>query len=160
MASRVPAAVMAALLSTALVQAAQAQTNQMHLGPHITYNFDAEKLGIGPQLSIPVGRHLEFYPSFDFYFVDAGSLFAINADLKYRLTGERMNWLYVGGGLNIARASFGGASSTDAGVNLIAGAESLRGTVHPFGELRVTIGSGSTAQIAFGVNFTLGQHGR
>lgn len=157
MASRLSAAVMAALLSTALAQAAKAQTNKMHLGPHITYNFDVEKLGIGPQFSMPIARQLEFYPSLDFYFLDAGSLIAFNADLKYRLTGESMNWLYIGGGLNL---SGGGTSDTNAGVNLIAGAESLRGTVHPFGELRVTVGNGSTAQIAVGVNFTLGQHGR
>lgn len=158
MASKLPPVVLAALLSTAATQVAAAQTNRLHLGPHISYNIDVEELGLGGQFSVPVARQLEFYPSLDVYLVDAGSLFAINADLKYRLSSEGWNWLYVGGGLNIVRASFGNASNTDAGLNLLAGAESLRGTVHPFGELRITVGSGSTAQIAFGLNFTLGQH--
>ncbi len=160
MTSRLPTAVMTALLSTALSHAAHAQTGRLHLGPHVSYNIDARDLGIGAQLSVPVARHLEFYPSFDYFFVDVGSLIAINADLKYRLATESLNWLYVGGGLNISRAAAGGVSSTDAGVNLLAGAESLRGTVHPFGEFRLTVGNGSTAQIAVGLNFTLGQHVR
>jgi hypothetical protein len=158
--SRLPAAALALVLSAAFTQAAHAQTNRMHLGPHITYNFDIEKLAIGPQLTIPVARHLEFYPSFDIYFVDGGSLFALNADLKYRLASESMNWLYVGGGLNITRAAAGSVSNTDAGLNLIAGAESLRGSIHPFAEIRLTVGDGSTAGIAVGLNFTMGQHGR
>jgi hypothetical protein len=157
---RKPAAFIAALLSTVLSQTAHAQTNRLHLGPHFSYNFDLNELGIGPQLSVPVARHLEFYPSFDFYFVDPGSFIALNADLKYRLASENLAWLYVGGGLNVTRAATSGASNTNAGVNLLAGAESLRGTVHPYGELRLTVGDGSTAQIAVGLNFTLGRHVR
>ena len=160
MRSRLPASLMAVLLSMAAASAANAQTHRLHLGPRVSYNFDAEVLGLGGQLSVPVARHLEFYPSVDYYFVDVGNLLAINADLKYRLSTENVNWLYLGGGLSIARASAGGASATDAGLNLFAGAESLRGNIHPFGELRLTIGDGSSAQVAFGLNFTLGRNVR
>jgi hypothetical protein len=141
----------------ALAGTAQAQTNRLHLGPRLSYQFDVEKLGVGAQLGVPMANRLEFYPSFDYYFVDHGSFFNLNADLKYRIAPVTLHWFYVGTGLNIARASNGG-SDTNAGVNLFAGAESLKGRVHPFAELRFTAGDGSTGQISAGLNFTLGRH--
>lgn len=144
----------AAVLSMAPV-AGHAQTHRRHIGPHLSWNFDASKFGLGAQFSTPVARHADFYPSADLFFVSPGSLFAINADLKYRAGGEGWNWLYIGAGLNISHRSASGISKTSAGVNLIAGAESLQGRTHPFGELRLTVGDGSTAQIAVGVNLTL-----
>ncbi len=138
---------------------ANAQTPRSHLGPHLSYNFDAEKFGIGAQFSAPLARRLEFYPSADVYFVDHGSLWALNVDLKYRVpTTDRSDWLYVGGGLNLTTAGANGSHTTDSGANLILGAESLRGVVHPFGEARLTLRDGSTFQIAGGLNITLGRH--
>jgi hypothetical protein len=100
----------------------------------------------------PIVRHLEFYPSFD-YFIDSGSFWNLNADLKYRIPSESVRWLYLGAGLNIAH----GGGDTQAGLNLLAGIESLKGRVHPFGEFRFTANHGSTGQIAVGLNFTLGR---
>lgn len=148
--------VIAGALLSAFAGTVQAQTSRLHLGPRISYQFDVKEVGLGAQLSVPVAHHLEFYPSFDYFFVDPGSLWQVNADLKYRLDGQNLNWLYVGSGLNIAHASAGGGSDTQAGLNLFGGIESLKGWVHPFGELRITVGSGSTAMIAAGLNFTLG----
>ena len=51
-----------ALLS-ALAGTAQAQTHKMHLGPRLSYQFDAEEIGLGAQFSVPVASQLEFYPS-------------------------------------------------------------------------------------------------
>jgi hypothetical protein len=152
---KLPAAMTVLMLLSAVPVAVHAQTHRMHIGPHLSYNFDASKFGVGGQFSAPVAHHLEFYPSADFFFVSPGSLFSVNADLKYRLSGEAWTWLYLGGGLNLSHASAAGASKTTAGVNLIAGAESLKSMVHPFGEIRLTVGDGSTAQIALGLNFTL-----
>jgi hypothetical protein len=53
-----------------------------HIGPHVSYNFDAQNLGLGAQFTMPLARRLEFYPSFDYYFVCPGSLWALNPDLK------------------------------------------------------------------------------
>lgn len=146
-------------LAIGIPGALSAQTSRSHVGPHLGYNFDAEELGIGAQLSVPVARRLEFYPSFDYYFVDPGSLWALNADLKYRVpTSARSDWLYVGGGLNLTTASRNGSDHTDAGANFLLGVESLRGIIHPFGEARLTLGDGSTFQIAAGLNITLGSH--
>lgn len=147
-----------AILMAAFAGAAGAQTGRPHLGPRLLYDFDVEEFGLGGQLSLPLGSRLEFYPSVNYYFVDPGSLWDLNADLKYRFSGRSLNWLYAGGGLNLSTGSGGGNSETDAGLNLLAGWESLRGRVHPFLETRLILGDGSRFQIGFGLNFTLGGH--
>lgn len=147
---------LAVSLSLGVSSAAAAQARS-HFGPQVGYNFDYEAVVLGAQFSAPIGRHLEFYPSFNYFLVDAGTVWALSADLKYRVPMEG-EWLYLGGGLNFTRAEFGGASNTDTGLNLIAGIESRVGNIHPFGEFRLTVGDGSTAQLAGGLNFTLGRH--
>ena len=134
---------------------AQAQTHRSHIGPRISYNFDAEALGLGMQLGLPVASHLEFYPSADVFLVDQGSLIGFNADLKYRAGRADASWFYLGGGLNIAHRKVNDVSRNDSGLNLFMGIESLRGRVHPFGEMRVTLRNGSTAQLMGGLNFTI-----
>lgn len=144
-------------LSSAVAGTAQAQAGQMHLGPRASYQFDLEEFGIGAQFSAPIARNLEFYPSFDYFFVDVGSFWNLNADLKYRIATREINWLYLGGGLNVARRSFNGNGNTNAGVNALVGAESRAGRVHPFAEFRFTANDGSTGQLSVGLNFTLRQ---
>ncbi len=143
-------------LTLGVSSAASAQ-GRTHLGPQIGYNFDYEALVIGGQFSAPIGTHLEIYPSLNFFLVDGATVWALNGDVKYRLPLEG-EWLYVGGGLNVTFFESGGVNNTDAGLNLIAGFESRKGNIHPFGELRFTVGDGSTAQIVGGLNFTLGSH--
>ena len=140
-------------IATALASAAQAQ--RPHIGGHLLYNFEVEEFGIGAQFSYPIARKLEIYPSFDYYFVDPGSLWQLNADLKYKLR-EEHNWFYVGGGLAMGRASFGNFSNTDVGANLIGGWETLIGQrVHPYLEGRLTISEETAFQIAGGLNITM-----
>jgi len=143
-------------LSVAFAGTAQAQHGRVHLGPRVSYHFDAEKAGLGVQLGAPIARQLEFYPSFDYFLVENGTIWNLNADLKYRVPAESIEWLYFGGGLNIAHRSFGNADNTNAGLNVLIGAESRRGQVHPFGEFRFTVNDGnSSGQFAVGLNFTL-----
>lgn len=137
---------------------ASAQTNHSHLGAHLLYATTYEDFGIGAQFSAPIAYHLEFYPSFDYYFQSPGTRVQGNVDIKYRAFGEKTDWLYVGTGLNISSFSVNGASSTRAGWNLLAGAESLKGNIHPFGEMRVTVTDHSRFQVQGGINVTLGQH--
>lgn len=157
MSFRISRLVAVVVLSSAFAGGAQAQTGAMHLGPRVSYQFDLEEFGVGAQLSAPIARNLEFYPSFDYYFVDVGSFWNINADLKYRIATRDINWLYLGGGLNVARRSFNGNGNTNAGINGFVGAESRAGRVHPFAEFRFTSNNGSTAQLSAGLNFTLRQ---
>jgi len=138
-------------LTLAMASTAQAQTSRLHFGPRLSYQVDLEEFGIGAQLSVPLANHLEIYPSFDYFFVTDG-LWSLNGDLKYRIATESIDWLYVGGGLNVVSRS--GNSNT--GLNMFAGFESLSGRVHPFGEFRFTANDGSTSQASAGLNFTLG----
>ncbi len=146
------------VLLLAATAPAAAQSGRAHLGPHLAYQVDAEMVGLGAQLGVPVARQLEFYPSFDIYFPDNGSAWGLNFDLKYRITNRVSNWLYLGGGLNLSGSKPDrGASHTTSRANLLMGIESLRGPVHPFAEVRAMLGSGSTAQLAAGLNFTIGR---
>lgn len=152
-----PIRVISAALTLALVAttAASAQTNRTHIGPRIGYNFDAEVATVGGQLSFPVGTRLEFYPSADIHLVDEGSLLGVNLDIKYRLPGATIRWMYIGAGLGILSRSVGDFDNTDTGLNVFLGAESLSGRVHPFIEGRVLVADGSMAQLVGGLNFTL-----
>lgn len=144
-------------LPSAFAGTAQAQDGQLHLGPRVSYQFDLKEFGIGAQFGAPIARNLEFYPSLDYFFVNVGSFLSVNADLKYRVATEDINWLYFGGGLNVARRGNNGESNTDAGINGFVGAESRAGRVHPFAEFRFTSNNGSTGQLSVGLNFTLRQ---
>lgn len=143
----------ALVMSAALVVTAQAQAQDhtLHLGPRLSYQFDAEELGVGAQFSVPIAHHLEFYPSFDVFFTSPNSLWSLNADLKWRMAAESIQWLYLGTGLNI----LGGGGDSNAGLNLFGGIESRSGRVHPFAELRFIVNDNSTAQVSAGLNFTL-----
>ncbi|HMJ59286.1 MAG TPA: hypothetical protein VK467_09120 [Gemmatimonadales bacterium] len=134
------------LMSAAGVSRAVAQRS--HYGIHGGYNFDLEDGLIGLQLHMPVGRSLEFYPSFDYYLVDAGSLVGFNADLKLRTPGTP---LYFGGGLNI----LSGGGNSDTGFDLFGGFETRYGRTHPYIEGRGLFHDGSTFQLLFGINITL-----
>ena len=139
---------------------AQAQTRESHFGLHLLYNTSYSDAGVGVQFSAPIAYHLEFYPSFDAYFQSPGSIWEANVDVKYRASGDRGDWLYVGTGLNISHVSAEDVSDTREGWNLFGGIESLRGQVHPFAEARVTVTGHTRFQMQGGINVTLGRHGR
>ena len=138
-----------------LVFGSVAHAQRPHIGAHVSYNFDVEDFGIGAQFTVPVARHLEFYPSFDYYFVDVGSLWQLNGDLKYKLREER-NWFYLGGGLAVARRSAGNFDDTDVGANIFGGLETLIWKkVHPYLEGRLTLRDNTTFQLVGGFNITI-----
>ncbi len=67
-----------------------------------------------------------------------------------------MTPLYVGGGLNLLRASVNDRSDTEPGLNLFAGLGGRSGGVQPFVELRAILGDQSAVQLSGGVNFSMG----
>jgi hypothetical protein len=123
------------------------------MGPHLGYNFDADALTLGAQLTLPVTRQIEVYPSFDYYVVDPGTLWALNADLKFRPP-TRTGALYVGGGLDYLHTSAGGGTG-DTNLNLLGGLEARRRPYAPFVEGRLILGNGSAFQVVGGFNFRL-----
>jgi hypothetical protein len=121
-------------------------------GPHLGYNFDVDELLIGAQLSWPMTPQLDLYPTFDYYLVSGGSLWSLNADLKYRPPTRYGAW-YVGGGLNWSHASSGGNGASDTGLNLLTGLEGRRGRSRPYVEAKIILGSGSSFQIVGGLSW-------
>lgn len=138
--------VVALLVCAAGVNRAAAQRS--HIGLHGGYNFDIEEGLIGAQMHMPIARSIEFYPSFDYYLVNTGSLVGFNADLKFTAPGTP---LYFGGGLNI----LSGGGSSDTGPDLFGGFETRYGRTHPYVEGRFLFHNGSTFQLLFGINITL-----
>ena len=139
-------------MTVVLAGTAHAQDGSLHLGPRLSYQFDADEIGLGAQLSVPIAHHLEFYPSFDVFFTSPNSLWSLNADLKWRLAARSAPWLYLGTGLNVMETSGNGSN---AGLNLFGGVESAQGRVHPFAEFRMIVNDNTTGQVSAGLNFTL-----
>jgi len=151
-----------ALLAAVMASSADAQrrarrrsvatTSGPRYGPHIGYNFDTDDLLLGAQLSWPIAPQFDLYPTFDYYFVSGGSLWALNFDGKYRPPTRSGAW-YVGGGLNYSHASSGGAGGSNTNLNLLTGLEGRRGRTRPYVEARLIVGNGSTFQIAGGFSW-------
>ena len=137
------------LIGTMGARASWAQSS--HVGSYAAYQFDTKDPGMGGQFTLPLVRQVDLYPSATYYFVDAGSMWAVNADVRYRLP----RVAYLGTGINVARRSIANSNATDAGLNLIGGLESRTGRIHPFAEGRVILNGGSAFQLNGGINMTL-----
>jgi hypothetical protein len=133
---------------------AAAATSGPRLGPHLGYNFDAEAVTLGAQLAIPIAPAFDAYPTFDYYFVDAGSLWSLNFDLRYRPP-TRFGLLYAGGGLNYSRVSGGGFSDSRTNLNILGGFERRRLRASPYIEARITLGDESSFQLVGGVSWRI-----
>ena len=160
--SRITLQVFVAVTAAALVvapasaqrrgRASAAAVERPSYGAHLGYNFDASDLLLGAQLTYPITPRLALYPTFDYYFVSGGSLWALNFDLKYRPPTRYGAW-YVGGGLNWSHASAGGTSASDTNLNLLTGLEGRRGRTRPYVEGKFILGNGSSFQIVGGVSW-------
>jgi hypothetical protein len=138
----------AVVLLTWAAGVSRAAAQRSHFGVHGGYNFDLNEGLVGAQLHMPLTRSIEFYPSFDYYLVDAGTLLGFNADLKFRSPGTP---LYFGGGLNILHTT----GNSDTGLDLFGGFETRYGRTHPYVEGRGLFHDGSSFQVLFGINMTL-----
>ena len=149
-----------ATVATLLAGAADAQRrtgggtlDRPRVGPHVGYNFDAVALTVGVQATLPLTARVDVYPSFDYYAISPGTLWAINVDMKFRPP-TRTGALYVGGGIDYLHTSAGGGSG-DVNLNFLGGLEARRLRFVPYVEGRLILGSGSTFQIVGGFNFKL-----
>lgn len=144
-----------AMVVLLLAGAAEAQRrgalDRPRVGPHLGYNFDADALTLGVQATLPVTARIELYPSFDYYNVSPGTLWAINLDMKFRPP-TRLGAFYVGGGIDFLHTN---AGRGDVNLNFLGGWEARRRPLVPYVEGRLILGSGSTFQIVGGINFRL-----
>ena len=121
-------------------------------GAHLGYNFDVDGMLLGAQLSWPISPDLAFYPQFDYYFPDGGSLWALNFDLKWRPPTRNRVW-YVAGGLNWSHASANGNGSSDTNLNAATGFEGRRGKTRPYVEGRFILGNETSFQLVGGLSW-------
>ncbi|HET7790384.1 MAG TPA: hypothetical protein VFK78_06255 [Gemmatimonadales bacterium] len=144
-------------LAVLLAVSGPAAAQRSHVGVHAGYDFDRDVALAGGQLSLPLSRFVELYPSADVYFVSSGSLLGLNGDLKLRLRPGAPLQTYVGGGVNFlsAHPQGGGPGATDTGWDLFVGFESRRGYVHPYLEGRVQEHTRSVFHLLGGLNITL-----
>lgn len=125
------------------------------VGAHLGYNFDLDETAIGAQASFPVEPSIDFYPSFDYYTVSNGTVWALNFDLRWRPPSTYGAW-YVGTGLDLLHSSGGtGTSDTKAHLNVLGGVEGQARGFRPFAEARLILGNGSQFQIVGGVSFPI-----
>ena len=125
------------------------------------YDFDNEDWALGVQVRLPIAQILELIPSGDYFLVDNGSSFQINADLAVPLAPRGALYGGAGGGFFIRDPGLPEVDTrTELGLNLFVGLEPgrlRRSRLRWFAEARWFVIEGDNLfRLAFGVNFPLG----
>jgi hypothetical protein len=139
---------------------AQAQTI---VGGTLAWNTDAEDVGIGAYVALPLpalDENIVIKPDFTLFFPDVGSRWELNGDLAYRfdLANNQQIVPFAMAGLNIVHVSVSDIdfSDTDVGLNLGGG------VIFPLESIRPAVGGkfeihDNTSFVLFGsVGFPLG----
>jgi hypothetical protein len=134
--------------------AARSTASGPRLGIHAGYNFDFDAALLGAQATFQLAPRFDLYPSFDFYFVEGTSTWALNFDVRYR-PAVRSAVLYFGGGINYLRVSVDGIGGSSTNLNLLGGIQGRSGRTVPFGELRITVGDASNFQFVAGLSWRI-----
>lgn len=148
---------LACVLAALWVMPARAQTA---LGLVGQYGLDFEEFQLGAELHIPFRPvdGFSFVPNIELYLRDDPTVFSLNADVHYAFGSQftRSFVPYVGVGLAITRISNDGRSNSDAGLNLIGGANfRTRGRTVPFFQIEFRAGDFEDLSIGGGVRFPL-----
>jgi len=138
-----------------VMAASAAKAQRAHIGARVGYDFDSKNPVVSTQVTIPMTRTVEFYPSVDVYLPDHGSMVGLNGDLKFNMptTGPRV---YLGAGLGVQTRTVNSSSNTDVGANALFGVETRTGWVHPFVEGRAFMSETNRVSVLAGLNFTIG----
>ena len=93
-------------------------------------------------------------PNLEYVFVDNGDFFTLNGDVHYDFETGKSYALWAGGGPAILFADpDNGDSDTDIGLNLLAGIGAKKGSVRPFGQVKLLIADDSQLVVAGGIRF-------
>src|SRR5690606_571425 len=100
----------ALILGILLIGGMQTASAQIELGGRIGYDVDVEELHIGAEARFRVESidlPIVFKPSLDYFFIDNGSLFSIDANAIYEFGIDNQAFTpYAGAGLGIGRISY------------------------------------------------------
>jgi opacity protein-like surface antigen len=153
-----------------LAFAAPQTSGQVTFGAQLSYGDDIENLGIGVRAYRGLDEFMEGLTgvaSFVYWFwnpegVDSSTAWELNIDGHYPMAFGEIDG-YVGGGINIAYASFKTDipiigtvedSDTQVGLNVLAGATfGSSDKMIPFAELKLELGGGEQLVIQGGVKF-------
>jgi len=136
-------------------RASAANAQRAHVGARFGYDYDVKIPLVSTQVTVPVTRTVEFYPSVDIYLPDQGSMMGFNGDVKFNMPTNHPR-MYVGTGLGVQTRTLRRSSTTDVGINALFGVETRAGWVHPFVEGRGFISETNRVSIMAGLNFTIG----
>ena len=125
------------------------------------YDFDTEDWALGLQVRLPIASIIELIPSGDYFLVDNGSSFQVNADLAVPLAPRGALYGGAGGGFFVRDPGLPGVDTrTKLGLNLFVGLEPGRlrqSRLRWFAEARWFVIEGDNLfRLAVGVNFPLG----
>lgn len=134
---------------------------QVQAGPILAYHTDAEAVGIGAFVGIPLAavEGLAIVPDFTWFFPDGYDYFEINGDVVYNFTvgPDSPVMPFAFAGLNIARFSYDTfGSSTDVGLNLGGGINFQAGSLQPFAGAKFEIQDATGFVLFGGLGFTVG----
>ncbi|HEX6201011.1 MAG TPA: hypothetical protein VF150_12155 [Thermoanaerobaculia bacterium] len=153
----------AAVLALAAFSAPAPAEAQIDLDLRAGIYTDVEEAFIGAGILTDVTGNWYFNPNVEYVFVDPGSLWTLNGDFHYDFLQEG-NWsFWAGAGPAIIFRDFDDDgrrgrrgdddSETDFGANLLAGVGMVRGTVRPYGQVKVVLSDDTEAVLAVGVRF-------
>jgi hypothetical protein len=155
------------LWSVALVGMLAAPTAvqaQLEAGPILAYHDDAEAVGVGAFIAIPIPQLAEGFaivPDFTWYFPDNFDFFEINGDLAYffPVAADSPVMPFAFGGLNIQRISLdvpGAEGQTEVGLNLGGGVQFAAGSINPFAGAKFELQDATGFVIFGGLGFPIG----
>jgi hypothetical protein len=117
---------------------------------------DAEGVGVGGGVLTPIGHDQRWYanPNVEAAFADRRNVYSVNGDVRYDLPvqGQVSCWLGAGPAVVVRDPDFGN-SSTDLGLNLLAGVGGKRGQVRPYGQLKGVVSDNSEVAVMAGIRF-------
>lgn len=151
------------LLFVLIAFGAQAQAaTPVEIGPRLSIELRDSRVVIGGELRIGVAQiaptvRLDIRPEFNFYFYHDFNVIDISADFLFAFNVRSdVAEPYFGVGLGVFDCTDCGGGNARLGVNLLGGVQfALRGTVHPFVELRFTAGDFDPILLTGGILFSL-----
>lgn len=118
---------------------------------------DAEDGFVGGELIMPVARSVFFNPNLEYVFVEDGDLLTLNADFHYDFWANPSVTVWAGAGAALINSDPPGSrdddDETDFGVNLLAGAGALRGSLRPYVQAKAILSDDSELVVAVGLRF-------
>ena len=150
----------ATALSLLLLPATGAQAERNTLGPHLGFNFDADRPFVGAEGRFDVAAigqnvNVQLNPSASIYFVHNVNLFdfSFNVPFEFKIQDSVLR-PFAAPGLGFF-AWTGGRGGVDVKLNLIGGLLFHLQALEPFIQLRLAIGGGATAELMGGLLFRL-----